>query len=64
MDELRSREKALDAAVKAMGVEATLKEIGWDEVAEGRDPLEVRFSRPAGRSAVHRSCFVYLFTSV
>ncbi|CBJ28379.1 conserved unknown protein [Ectocarpus siliculosus] len=41
VDELRSREKALDAAVKAMGVEATLKDIGWDQVAEGRDPLEV-----------------------
>ncbi|CAM9217661.1 unnamed protein product [Ectocarpus sp. 12 AP-2014] len=41
VDELRSREEALDAAVKAMGVEATLKDIGWDQVAEGRDPLEV-----------------------
>ncbi|CAM9402712.1 unnamed protein product [Scytosiphon promiscuus] len=41
VDELKNREKSLDAAVKAMGLEAVLKDIGWDEVAEGRDPLEV-----------------------
>ncbi|CAM9341719.1 unnamed protein product [Pylaiella littoralis] len=41
VDELRNREKSLNAAVKAMGVEAVLKDLEWDDVAEGRDPLEV-----------------------
>lgn len=29
--------------MKAMGAEAVLKDIGWDDVAEGRDPLEVQY---------------------
>lgn len=43
LDELKAREKSLDAAVKAMGAEAVLEELGWAEAAKGRDPLEVCF---------------------
>eukprot|EP00903_Cladosiphon_okamuranus_P013636 g12700.t1 len=41
LEEQRDFETTLDQQVEAVGAEAVLKELEWDDVAEGRDPLQV-----------------------